>query len=143
MDRRNFIRLGITSAVGTLVVPRSILAAGQSIEPGMAGGVFYTREAPGRWNKKVSSHLPNIEIDKKPEGTVIQVETRHTFDGYNHYIVKHVVLDKDYGFVDEHMFDPLKDEHPLSTFTLQDYSGPVFVLSVCNVHDTWLNSAVI
>lgn len=143
MDRRQFIRLGITGATATLVAPRTVLAACEGADPHMAGTIFHTREAPGRWSKKVSSHLPNIEIEKKPEGSVIQVETRHTIEGYNHYIIKHVVLDKDYQFVEEHMFDPIKEKHPLSTFTLQEYSGPIYVLSVCNIHDTWLNTAQI
>lgn len=141
MDRRHFIRLGITGAAGMLVAPRAVLAAGA--DPRMAGSVYYTSEAPGRWNKKVSSHLPNIAVEKKPEGSVIQVETRHTIEGYNHYIVKHVVLDKNYQFIDEHMFDPIKEAHPMSTFTLQGYSGPIYVLSVCNIHDTWMNTAEI
>jgi superoxide reductase len=141
MDRRNFIRLGIYAGAGSLVVPRSVIAAGAA--PSMAGGVYYTGDAPGRWNKKVASHLPNIEIEKTADGASIQVETRHTIEGYNHYIIKHVVLDGNYAFVDEHMFDPLKDKHPLSTFSLPAYSGPVYVLSVCNIHDTWLNMAEI
>jgi len=143
MDRRNFIRLGISATAGTLVVPRAVLATAPAVDPRMAGSVFYTGEAPGRWSKKVSSHLPNIEIAKTPDGTNIQIETRHTVEGYNHYIVKHIVLDQDYQFVAEHMFDPIKDKHPVSTFPLQAYSGPVYVLSVCNVHDTWMNMAEI
>lgn len=143
MDRRNFIRLGITGATGILVAPRAVLAAGNGADPRMAGGIFHTSEAPGRWGKKVSSHLPNIEVEKSAEGALIKVETRHTFEGYNHYIIKHMVLDQDYRFVDEHMFDPIKDKHPESTFTLTGYSGPIYVLSVCNIHDTWMNMAEI
>lgn len=109
----------------------------------MAGGIFLTSEAPGRWSKKVNSHLPNIEVEKGAAGSRILVETRHTVEGYTHYIVKHQVLDRDYRFLAEHMFDPLKEEHPLSTFDLADYSGPIYVLSVCNIHDTWMNAAQI
>lgn len=141
MDRRNFIRLGIAGTTGMLVAPRAVLAAGTGADPRMAGSIFHTSEAPGRWNKKVSSHLPNIAVEKSADGALIQVETRHTIEGYNHYIVKHMVLDQNYQFLDEHMFDPLKEEHPMSSFTLKDYSGPIYVLSVCNIHDTWMNMA--
>ena len=60
---------------------------------------------------------------------------------YDHYIVKHIVLDKDFRFVDEKRFDPLQDKEPLSEFALGEYSGQIYVLSVCNQHDTWLNFA--
>lgn len=143
MDRRQFIRLGVTGATGILVAPRAVLATGSGADPRMAGSVFYTEEAPGRWSKKVTSHLPNISVEKQAGGNVIQVETRHVVEGYNHYIVKHVVLDQDYRFVAEHMFDPIQETHPLSTFDLKDYSGTVYVLSVCNIHDTWMNTAEI
>lgn len=141
MDRRHFIRLGVSGAAGILVAPRAVLAESTGADPRMAGSVFYTQDAPGRWSKKVTSHLPNVSVEKKDGASVIQVETRHVVEGYNHYIVKHVVLDQDYGFVAEHMFDPIKEKHPLSSFDLKGYSGTVYVLSVCNIHDTWMNVA--
>jgi superoxide reductase len=38
------------------------------------------------------------------------------------------------------LFDPSKDKAAISLFTLQDYSGPLYVLSMCNKHDLWLNA---
>lgn len=32
---------------------------------------------------------------------------------------------------------------PASEFVLEQYSGPVYVLSTCNQHDSWLNMAEI
>ena len=58
---------------------------------------------------------------------------------YEHYIVKHVLLDSNHKFLDEHLFDPTKDMAAISTFTLQGYSGMLYVLSLCNKHDLWLN----
>lgn len=140
MDRRNFIRFGLVGGTATLIAPKIILAAA----PGpMAGGIYYTRDAPGRWNKKVSSHLPNIEVEKQAGGAKIRVLTRHTMDDYEHYIVKHMVLDGNYRFIDEKMFAPGKDMEPASEFVLEQYSGPVYVLSTCNQHDSWLNMAEI
>ena len=134
MDRRNFIQLGFASIGSTIVAPRLVIASNG--EQAMAGGVYYT----GRWSKKVSTHLPNVEVGKGQDGTIIRVETRHAIDGYDHYIVKHIALDRDFNFITEHMFDPLKDKAAISKLSLGNYSGPVHVLSVCNKHDTWINA---
>jgi superoxide reductase len=139
MDRRHFIRLGFAGIGTTMVAPRIVLAS--AAESPMAGGVYYTEDAPGRWSKKVLSHLPNIEIEKQPEAATVRVLTRHTMEEYDHYIVKHIVLDKDFGFIAENMFNPLQDKEPLSEFSLGAYRGRIHVLSVCNQHDTWLNIA--
>ena len=60
---------------------------------------------------------------------------------YEHCIVKHVVLDSDFNFIAEHMFDAKKDKAPISEISVGNYRGVVNVLSVCNKHDTWLNTA--
>ncbi len=120
------------------IVPGRILAAG-SDRSSMAGGVYYTKEAPGRWSKKVGGHLPNIELDKAGGKVNVQVTTAHEMNGFEHYIVKHVLLDRNFEFIDEHMFNPEKEKIPVSTFELQQYSGPLYALSLCNKHDLWLN----
>lgn len=107
----------------------------------MAGGVYYTSDAPGRWSKKVGGHLPNIETAQTDDGVIVNVVTAHEMDGYSHYIVKHVVLDSDYRFLGEHLFDPDREKTAASEISIGKYSGPVNVLSVCNKHDTWLNVA--
>ena len=71
----------------------------------------------------------------------VKVVTGHEMKGYEHYIVKHVLLDSKHKFLDEHSFDPTKDPAAISAFTLQDYSGKLYVLSLCNKHDLWLNEA--
>jgi superoxide reductase len=137
MDRRNFIHLGLAGIGSTIVAPR--LAIASASEQSMAGGVYYTAEVPGRWSKKVSTHLPNVEVQKGQDGAIIRVETRHSIDGYDHYIVKHMALDKDFNFITEYMFNPLEEKAAISELSLGTYSGPVHVLSVCNIHDTWMN----
>ena len=139
MDRRHFIRFGLAGIGTAMVAPRSVLAS--AAESSMAGGVYYTADAPGRWSNKVLSHLPNIEIEKQQQAATVRVLTRHTMEQYDHYIVKHIVLDKDFRFVAEKMFNPLQDKEPLSEFALGEYSGRIHVLSVCNRHDTWMNIA--
>ena len=139
MDRRHFIRFALAGVGTGVVAPRLVLAS--AAESSMAGGLYFTADAPGRWSKKVLSHLPNIEVDKQEQVAWIRVLTRHTMEEYDHYIVKHIVLDKDFGFVAEKMFNPLQDKEPLSEFELGAYRGRIHVLSVCNQHDTWLNIA--
>ncbi len=139
MERRDFIGLTVAGLGASLVAPK--LAVAGSDQQSMAGGVFYTKENPGRWSKKVAGHLPKIEIECSNGNVTIQVLTAHGMDGYQHYIVKHVLLDKNYNVLDEKMFDPMKDKVPMSTFELNDYKGTVYALSMCNKHDVWLNEA--
>ena len=107
----------------------------------MAGGVYFTKAQPGRWNKKVGGHLPNIEVVRSDRGSVLKVVTAHEMNAYAHYIVKHIVLDKDFNFIAEQMFDPAKDKAAISEISVGAYRGVINVLSVCNKHDTWLNMA--
>jgi superoxide reductase len=141
MDRRGFIRLGI-AGVGTAIAAPRLVLAGVADSP-MAGGIYHTADAPGRWSGKAGSHLPIIEVAKQAQGATIEVVTPHPVDGYRHYIVKHLVLDKDFRFVAEHMFDPMQEPVVRSEFSLGAYSGAIYVLSVCNQHDSWLNMAEI
>lgn len=137
MDRRNFIRLGLAGIGSSIIVPKMVVA--ECMTPAMAGGLYYTKDAPGRWSKKIDGHLPSIELQKSEGKLAVQVVTGHEMDAHEHYIVKHVLLDKDFKFMQEKMFDPTKDKSPISTFTLESYSGPLYALSVCNKHDSWLN----
>ena len=70
----------------------------------------------------------------------IKVVTSHPMDEYKHYIVKHMLLDQDFNFIAEMMFDPTKDKVAISTFDIGSYKGKLHVLSVCNKHDTWMNT---
>lgn len=133
MKRRSFIRLGALGFASGIIAPTTVLAS----STGMAGGLYYTRDAPGRWSKKVDGHMPVIELS----GNQVQVTTPHEMNGHEHYIVKHILLNDRFEFINENMFDPAKDKSPISHFTLEKYKGRIHVLSVCNKHDTWLNTA--
>lgn len=136
MNRRTLLKLSLLGAAGA-ATPSMVSAK----ETGsMAGGLYYTKEHPGRWAKKVTGHLPVIE---KLGGSKIKITTGHEMNPYKHYIVKHMILDKNYQFLAEHMFDPTKDKVAVSTFDLGTYEGEVNVLSVCNKHDTWLNTTTV
>jgi len=133
MDRRSLLKLSLLGIAGA-ATPTLVTAKNTN---SMAGGLFYTRENPGRWAKKVDSHFPVME--KMAEGK-IKVVTSHPMDEYKHYIVKHMLLDQDFNFIAEKMFDPTKDKVAISTFDIGSYKGKLHVLSVCNQHDTWMNT---
>jgi superoxide reductase len=121
-----------------LILPEILLADSltQKISSNnMAGGVFYTKDSPGRWLKKAGAHSPIIE--KTDSG--VRVVTGHPMKPNDHWIVKHVLLDSDFNFISENIFDPSRDKAAISNFSLSNQTGVVYALSVCNLHDTWLN----
>ncbi|MEI7838914.1 MAG: desulfoferrodoxin family protein [Methylococcaceae bacterium] len=136
MNRRNFMRLGLAGAGLMTLNATPLLAETKQAELLGAGGLFYTKENAGRFAGKIATHLPTIEIEK----STVKVTTAHEMNGFEHYIVKHILLDKNYQFLDEHFFNPTTDKVAISTFTLPNYSGTLHVLSLCNKHDLWLNS---
>lgn len=142
MERRNFIKLTLAGMGASVAAPGLALAEAPKQLPAGAD-IYYTKDAPGRWSAKVATHLPAIQIEKAANKVTLKIVTGHEMKGYEHYIVKHVLLDKEFKFLDEHMFDPTKDKEAISTFTLENYHGPVYALSMCNKHDLWLNSAEI
>jgi superoxide reductase len=145
MDRRTLIKFGLfTGATGVLAPQWALGETKVKFESPMAGGVFLTADAPGRWGKKVASHVPNIATQQGEEGKLtVNVTTRHENDGFKHYIIKHMLLDADFRYLDEHMFDPAVAGIPESSFTLDAYTGVLYALSVCNKHDTWLSAVKI
>ncbi|BCX88419.1 superoxide reductase [Methylomarinovum tepidoasis] len=132
MRRRHFMTgAAVLAAAGAV---RPALAA----PPSPAGGVYYTQDLPGRWKGKEAGHVPRMEVLGRVGGLHIRVTTAHPMDGCRHYIVKHVILDGKYRFLDEHLFDPEKDKVPVSEFNLGTYRGQIYLLSMCNLHDVWL-----
>jgi superoxide reductase len=141
MERRDFIRWGIAGLGATVITPTMVLAKNEKPTPMPVSDIYYTKESPGRWKDKVAGHLPSIGIEKAGSKITIRVVTSHEMKGYEHYIVKHVLLDQNYKFLDEHLFNPESDKAAISTFTLDNYSGAIYALSMCNKHDLWLNAA--
>jgi len=139
MDKREFIRIGAAGVAGGLFVPRDLMAG--MVEPALKtkleGGVYHTDEAFGRWNKGVAEHhLPALE----KSGGSLHVATHHPMGSYGHYIIKHEVMDAQFKFMNEHLYNPTTDAKPETTFDLGGHSGLVYVLTMCNVHDVWLNA---
>lgn len=142
MNRRNFIQLGTSAGVAALLLPNLGHAGSKpdSHAKSMAGGVYYTKSHPGHWSKKIAPHLPIIEKENDGGKLKIRVVTSHPMKAHEHYITKHILLDHDFNFITEFLFDPLKHSAAISNFTLENYQGPLYALSHCNQHDTWLNS---
>jgi len=142
MDRRHFIQSAALGIAANTISPTIAMARnkeqGHEAKLG-AGGLFYTKDAPGRWSEKVAGHLPSIEVVPAAEGVRVKVLTGHEMRGYQHYIVKHMLLNEHFEFIAEKLFDPMKDLVPMSEFSLGNYSGRVNVVSMCNKHDVWLN----
>jgi len=145
MNRRNFIRLSALSSAASLALPSTVFAkqSAASLESKMAGNLYFTKENAGRWHKKVGGHLPSIQVSEWNKKTRVKISTAHEMNAYSHYITKHILLDQDLNFIDEKLFDPKKDTVAVSQFELGNYKGLLYVLSVCNKHDTWLNSVEI
>ncbi|MFZ2171514.1 MAG: desulfoferrodoxin family protein [Methylococcaceae bacterium] len=140
MERRDFIRLSVAGVSAGVVAP-VMVSAKSDLRVKAASDIYYTKDDPGRWSGKVATHLPDIKIEKTGAKITVNVTTAHEMKAYEHYIVKHVLLDQNYKFMDEKLFDPTRDKAAISLFTLQDYSGPIYVLSMCNKHDLWLNGS--
>lgn len=139
MQRRLFLQSGlVTTLAGSMGLVSAVQAANLDLSK-MAGSVYYTKENPGRWAKKVAGHLPTLE----KHGDMLKILTGHEMNPYAHYIVKHILLDSDFKVLGEKMFDPTKDKAAASNYNVKGYSGTLHALSFCNKHDTWLNSLTV
>jgi len=142
MNRRSFIRIGMAGVATGTILPNiaSALATDDTLSSSkLAGGLYYTKESPGRWSKKAGSHSPIVS--KTDAG--VRVLTGHPMIANKHWIIKHILLDKDFKFIAENMFDPAKDKVAMSNFDLAEQKGLVYALSVCNKHDTWVTAITV
>ncbi|PPC91035.1 MAG: hypothetical protein CTY34_05455 [Methylobacter sp.] len=139
MKRRDFIQLSASGLAVSLVSPARVNAETAKL-PADTADIYYTKESTGRWASKAATHLPSIEVSKSNGKIMLKVVTPHEMKGYEHYIVKHVLLDKSYKFLAEKMFNPMEDKTPVSEFTLDNYTGTLYALSMCNKHDLWLST---
>jgi superoxide reductase len=142
MDKRRFIRIAVAGGAGSLFIPRLALAGGgeSALATHLAGGVYQTGDAFGRWNNKIADlHLPVAEKHVSNGALQLHVVSHHPMPGYEHYIVKHELLDGNFRFLREHRYDPTRDKTPETTFDLGNYRGIVYAMAICNVHDVWID----
>ena len=100
----------------------------------LAGSFYYTKNKPGHRENVVQSHIPILEINEN----TLSVFTPHEMKGYDHYIIKHIVLDNRFNIISEKVFDP-SIETPISKHNIMGYEDKLYVLSICNNHDTWVD----
>ncbi len=142
MQRRFVLKL-FTAAVAVQSLP---LGAAPVVAIGgpMAGSVYFTGDAPGPWVSEVARHLPEIKTESAPGSTTsVTIHTPHPMEGFKHYILKHKLLDGRFRLLSQKTFNPERDQ-PLSRHVLPaGYSGPVYAVSICNLHDTWIEGVMI
>jgi len=97
MQRRDLIRFSLAATAAGALIPgaASALSSNPTCHPDnpLTGKMFYTKEAPGRWSGKEGSHAPNIELEQTSNGTSVKIVTGHGMGNFEHYIVKHILLD--------------------------------------------------
>lgn len=137
MDRRHFFTLSLAGAAGSVLLSNRALAEpGSALSTPLAGGIYYTKENPGRWSAKAGGHAPLVESEKG----MVMVTTPHEMNGYDHYIVKHTLLDSNMNLLGETMFDPLQVKAAVSQYEIKEYRGVAYALSMCNKHDCWVTA---
>ncbi len=136
-DRRDFIKCGILA--GSAVALGSVSNVMASSAPAMTyTNIVYTKDNPGKFAKKVGSHLPSITVD----GSKVTVFTKHGMTE-KHFIVRHTLVLEDGTVVGGKVFSPT-DKEAKSSFDLPaGYKGKLYATSFCNLHDFWLNEATV
>ncbi len=133
-DRRNFLKGGLFTA-SALVLGSATIASAASTP---YTNVVYTADNPGKWGKKVGSHLPSITV----EGNKVTLFTKHGMTE-KHYIVRQTLVLEDGTVVGGKVFYPT-DSEAKSTFEIPaGYKGKIFATSFCNLHDFWVNEAIV
>jgi len=132
IERRDFLK-GSAVAVSALA-----LGVGQNVmasEGASYAGIVYTKDNPGKWEKKVGSHAPEVKV----EGGKVMMKTNHPMSDA-HYIVRHTLVLADGTVVGATTFTG-KDQ-PESSYDLPEgYKGKIYATSFCNLHDFWLTEA--
>ena len=142
MKRREMLALG--AAAGLTVVGGSARAAAVMISGPLAGSLYFTRDNPGIWVSEVERHLPQIETAAATGGTTsVTIKTPHPMEGCKHYIIKHKLLDARLRMLSQKTFDPARSQ-PISRHVLpSNYRGPIYAVSICNLHDAWIEGVMI
>lgn len=133
-DRRTFIKGGLVAASAMALGSVSFAQAGQT----QYTNIVYTASNPGRFAKKVGSHLPSITV----AGRKVTLFTKHGMSE-KHFIVRHTLVLADGTVVGAKVFTGT-DAEAKSTYELPTgYKGKIFATSFCNLHDFWLNEATV
>jgi superoxide reductase len=133
-DRRDFLKKSLVAA--------SVLAVGSVNTANGASApytnVVYTASNPGKWDKKVGSHLPSVTV----EGNKVTLFTKHGMAA-KHYIVRHTLVLEDGTVVGAKVFSPTDKEARSSYDLPAGYKGKIYGTSFCNLHDFWVNETTV
>ncbi len=133
-DRRDFMKCGLVA--GSALLIGGVSSAGASAAP--YTNIIYTADNPGRYGKKVGSHLPSITV----EGSTVTVFTKHGMSE-KHFIVRHTLVLADGTVIGAKVFSGNAPEAKSSFELPAGYKGKIFATSFCNLHDLWLNEATV
>jgi len=132
--RREFLKSSLVVA-GVAVAGGAVRVQAASTFP---VGLIYTKEAPGRWASKESSHAPKVTV----EGRNVKVVTSHPMTE-KHFIVKHTLVTPEGKFIGEKTFANT-DPGAESTYELPEgFKGTLWAASFCNLHDLWVTELTI
>jgi superoxide reductase len=128
-SRRNFLKTAVATSAGVAIasMPNAQAASGN-----YPGGIIYTSENPGIWEKKVKSHAPGVEV----KDSKVTIFTNHGMTE-KHYIVRHTLVTPEGDVVGEKTFSP-NDEDAISHFELPSGHKKLIATSFCNKHDLWV-----
>lgn len=129
-NRRDFIKTTFAAAAGAVAVSAPSAFAGAATP--LPKGLIYTKENPGKWAKKVGSHLPVVSV----EGNKITITTDHGMSE-KHYIVRHTLVTGDGEVLGEKTFH-YSDEEATSVFEVEGKHPVLYATSFCNKHDMWV-----
>lgn len=131
-SRRAFLKNLMLVGAGLLMGSRPLFAeASDDLDD--FPGIIYTKENPGKWAGKVSSHLPEVTV----KGRRVTITNHHAMNK-RHFIVRHTLVSKKGEVLGEKVFQP-SDKEAVSTFKLPFFSGSKFyATSFCNKHDLWV-----
>ncbi len=130
-NRRDFMTSSLAITMGTFAVNISpALADG----PSFPSGLIYTRDKPGKWAKKVESHIPNVQV----AGKKVTITTDHGMSE-KHYIVRHTLVSSEGEVLGEKTFSPT-DGEAVSVFEVEGEHAALYATSFCNKHDFWVEA---
>lgn len=130
-NRRDFMKSSLAIAAGAFAVNASPALANK---PSFASGLIYTRDNPGKWAKKVESHLPIVKV----EGKKVTITTDHGMSE-KHFIVRHTLVSGEGNVLGENTFSP-DDEEAVSVFEIEGEHTALYATSFCNKHDLWVEA---
>jgi len=138
INRRKLIAGGSAALLISTVQPAFSMESNmKEAVRALAGKIFFSQDRPGRWKGKENGHVPLIKIDKDNTNILVRAATNHPMQP-NHNVIKHVLMDADLNFIQEQVFDQQFDM-PRSRFELNGYKGRLYIGSLCNLHDNWIN----